>query len=147
MPSVCHGLTIGPLWFSKGERFRPTGAYVFLQARYDEYRLLLKKIKNEHEDIMRVMRKRKQKTRIYEDDRLESTDEDTNNDEINLEIQDKGLLSLTDKQIKRLKEVKMNTIYAYFMVTKLYLSLFQLVYRRSNERNTRYYNYVQIENE
>ena len=61
MKTADDGLVYGPIWLSKGERFRPTGAYVYLELRYKELQIQLKKLKKQHKELMIVSKKRQQK--------------------------------------------------------------------------------------
>ena len=106
MATAQHGLITRPLWLSKGERFRPTGAYVFLQIRHEEFRLSLKKLKEEQREILAVIRKRKRQSMVGNGGEHTSSDGDTDDDEeIKVEIRNKALLSMTRQEMKQLKEV------------------------------------------
>lgn len=105
MPTAHQGLITGPLWISKGERFRPTGAYVFLQTRYEEFRVLLKKEKQEHREILAVIRRRKRQKMIGIEHESSNNDT-TDDDDAQVEIRNKGLLSMGRQEMKQLKEVK-----------------------------------------
>jgi hypothetical protein len=121
MKTANDGVVWGPIWLSKGERFRPTGAYIFLESRYKELQLQLKKLKKEYKQLMIIIiEKRKKKTVNYnesDDDggqnsSTEGTDKEEEDkiNEISL-IQDKSLLSMTKKEMRELKKVKKNFIY------------------------------------
>jgi tRNA(Ser,Leu) C12 N-acetylase TAN1 len=114
------GVVFGPIWLSKGERFRPTGAYSFLQSRYEEFQLQLKKIKKQYKEIIIIIKKRKRRTMIENDNNNnnetvddghdlsnEETDKEENDKVIDISlIQDKSLLSMTKKEIEELQKVK-----------------------------------------
>ena len=118
MKSADDGIVYGPVWISKGERFRPTGAYIFLECRYKEFHFQLKKLRKEHRQLLTIINeKRKKKPMNYnetdedEDEHLSSTEgtdkeEEKANDTST--IQDKSLLSMTKKELKEMKKVKLN---------------------------------------
>ena len=117
MKTADDGLVYGPIWLSKGERFRPTGAYVYLELRYKELQLQLKKLKKQHKELMIVIKKRQQKkmheidhNETGDDDGQDSSAENTDKEEDKVIdtslIQDKSLLSMRNKEIKELKKVK-----------------------------------------
>ena len=116
MPTANDGLVYGPIWLSKGEKFRPTGAYIFLEARYKECQLQLKILRKEHKEIMTVIKKRKRRTMIGNDNNetgddgqitsTEGTDKEDEKAYDTSSIQNKSLLSMTKKELKELKEVK-----------------------------------------
>jgi hypothetical protein len=107
------GIVYGPVWLSKGERFRPTGAYIYLELRYKELNVQLKKCKQDYKELMIIIKTR-QKRRMIEiggDDEQGTSTDETDKDEddkvINLSfIQDKSLLSLRKKEMKELQKVK-----------------------------------------
>ena len=109
MSSVHHGDILGPLWITKGERFRPSGAYLFLETRYKEFRAQLKVFKAELREISRALRKRQKRTMndsgtgaTVADD-TESSPERTDNDDVKFKesspIRNKKLLSLSMQRV------------------------------------------------
>ena len=116
MKTANNGIVYGPVWISKGERFRPTGAYVFLELRQKELQLQLKKLKIQYKEITIILKDKQQKksTNVDETDgddgEMFSSNEGTDNEEekgkTSSAIQDKGLLSMTRKELKELKKVK-----------------------------------------
>ncbi|CAF1619115.1 unnamed protein product, partial [Didymodactylos carnosus] len=61
MTKTVHGLLIGPIWISKGERFRPTGAYTFLQIHLRETKEKLKETKLEQKRVRIFSNSKKRK--------------------------------------------------------------------------------------
>lgn len=119
MKTANDGVVWGPIWLSKGERFRPTGAYIFLESRYKELQLQLKKLKKEYKQLMIIMNKKpKKKTVNYnesDDDggqnsSTEGTDKEEDKINEKLLSQDKSLLSMTKKEMSELEKVKKNFI-------------------------------------
>ena len=115
MKTANNGVVYGPVWISKGERFRPTGAYIFLELRQKELQHQLKNLKIQYKQILIIIKEKQQKksTNVEEtdgDDReMFSSNEETDNEEeknkVISAIQDKGLLSMTRKELKELKKV------------------------------------------
>lgn len=105
MPTAQQSSVTGPLWLSKGERFRPTGAYVFLETRHDEYCASLRKLKKQYNEVKTVIRRRRQRAMIGDEDTEESSNKETDDEEKPVEIKDKSLLSMTKKELRDLKEV------------------------------------------
>jgi hypothetical protein len=116
MKAANDWIIYGPVWLSKGERFRPTGAYIFLESRYKEFQIQLKKLRKEHRELMIIIiEKRKKKpmnnneTDDDDDDEHISSAEGTDKEEEKpndiSSIQDKSLLSMTKKEIKEKKKV------------------------------------------
>ena len=108
MFSVHHGDILGPLWITKGERFRPSGSYLFLDARYKEFRAQRKLFEAELREILYAIQKRQKRTMNGSD--AESSPERTDNDDgkskENAPIRNKQLLSMSMKELKTLKEVQ-----------------------------------------
>ena len=107
---------VGPVWLSKGERFRPTGAYIYLELRCKELYLQLKKLKIHYKETMIAIKAREKRT-MNEYDSNETTDdaqipstESTDKEERKIldtsSIQDKSLLSMSAKELKETKQVK-----------------------------------------
>ncbi|CAF0809708.1 unnamed protein product [Rotaria sordida] len=104
----------GPIWISKGERFRPTGAYSYLELRYKEFQLQYKKLKNHYKEIMIVIKTRKKRmmnendnNEISDDEQIsstEGTDKEQNKNNDKSSIKDKSLLSMTNKELKESKQ-------------------------------------------
>jgi len=115
MQTVNDGIIYGPIWLSKGEKFRPTGAYIFLETRYKECQVQLKILKKEYREILIVIKKRKRRTMIGNDNnetgddgQITSTEGTDKEDEKVIDtslIQNKSLLSMKKKELKELKEV------------------------------------------
>ena len=116
METANGGVVYGPVWLSKGERFRPTGAYIFLETRTKELQLQLKSLKDKHKELMIVIknRERRMQNRMDSndtgDDRQGSSTENTDKDEEKVsdfsKVEDKSLLSMSKKERKELKQVK-----------------------------------------
>ncbi|CAF0848442.1 unnamed protein product [Rotaria sp. Silwood1] len=110
----------GPLWISKGERFRPTGAYTYLELRYTEFQLQYKKLKKHYKEIRIVIKTHKQRRMIEDDDNetsgdeqissTEGTDREQNKTNDKSSIKDKSLLSMTIKELKEAKQTLENKI-------------------------------------
>lgn len=100
-----EGEVFGPIWLSKGERFRPTGAYVYLDSRYKELHIQLKKIKKEYKQLIIIINEKRKKKSGTDNDKQGSSTEGTDKEDITLYIQDKSLLSMTLKEIKELQKV------------------------------------------
>src|SRR5690349_18499502 len=109
METANDGILFGPIWVSKGERFRPTGAYIFLESRYKEFQIQLKKLKKEHKQLMIIINEKRKKKSMNknetDDDEQDSSTEETDKEEIRSSIQDKSLLSMTMKEMKELQQV------------------------------------------
>jgi hypothetical protein len=123
MKTVNDGIIYGPVWLSKGERFRPTGAYIFLECRYKEFQSQLKKLRKEHRELTIIINEKPKRKPMNnnemddeeeeEDEHLSSTEGTDKEDEKmhdRLLIQDKSLLSMTKKEIKEMKKVNRNRI-------------------------------------
>ncbi|CAM4769077.1 unnamed protein product [Rotaria magnacalcarata] len=117
VPTTNDDYIYGPVWISKGERFRPTGAYIYLETRYQELNIQYKKIKIQYKEVILVM-KEKQKTK-HESDHNEETDDDGVDEQISsnegtdkekskikdkLSSKDKSLLSMSSKELKMFKQ-------------------------------------------
>lgn len=110
----------GPVWISKGERFRPTGAYTFLELRLKELQSQLKKLKGQQREIMIVIKEKQQKKSNNvdetdgDDGEFTTSNEGTDNEEEKNKtistVQDKGLLSMTRKELRESKKVRQNEI-------------------------------------
>ncbi|CAF3985284.1 unnamed protein product [Adineta steineri] len=101
----------GPVWLSKGEKYRPTGAYIFLETRYKECQTHLKILQKEYNEVMIVIKKRKRQTMIdheTDDDAHVSTNEGTDKEDDKVidvsTIQNKGLLSMKKKELKEARK-------------------------------------------
>jgi len=115
------GIVYGPVWLSKGERFRPTGAYIYLELRYKELNVELKKYKKDYKELMIIIQTR-QKRRMIEigDDEQGTSTDETDKDEddkvIDLSfIQDKSLLSMRKKEMKELQKVNKKKLIENFI--------------------------------
>ena len=116
MQTVNDGIIYGPVWVSKGEKFRPTGAYVFLESRYKECQSQLKAYRAELREIKTVIKKRQRRTMNGNEQsdtgdelRVSTTEGTDGEDEKNNEktaVKNKSLLSMTKKELKELKEVR-----------------------------------------
>ncbi|CAF1169688.1 unnamed protein product [Adineta ricciae] len=114
MQTVNDGIIYGPVWVSKGEKFRPTGAYVFLESRYKECQSQLKIYRAEYREIKTVIKKRQRRTMNGNEqsdtgDELrvsttEGTDGEDEKDNHKTAVKNKSLLSMTKKELKELKE-------------------------------------------
>ncbi|CAF2617983.1 unnamed protein product [Rotaria sp. Silwood2] len=121
---------IGPIWISKGERFRPTGAYIYLELRYKEFQLQYKNVKKHYRDIMIVIKTRKQRTmkendknETSEDEQLsstEGTDKEQNKTNDKSSIKDKSLLSMSNKELKEAKQALEDKLKEIEDLMKLY---------------------------
>jgi hypothetical protein len=123
MKAVNDVIIYGPVWLSKGERFRPTGAYIFLECRYKEFQSELKKLRKKHRELTKIMNekpKRKPMNNNEMDDEEEEEDEHLSSTEgtdkegekmndISLK-QDKSLLSMKKKEMEEMKKVNRNRI-------------------------------------
>ena len=116
MKTAYNGIVYGPVWLSKGERFRPTGAYVFLEERCKELRLQLRKLRKQYRELTIIIKEKNKKKPANADETDDdvgaylSSTEGTDNEEEKTKtissIQDKSLLSMTKKEMKELKKVK-----------------------------------------
>lgn len=97
------GEVYGPVWLSKGERFRPTGAYAYLYSRYEEIEIQLKKLRKDYKEIMIILNE-KHKKKSGTDDEQGTSDEEV------AKIQDKSLLSMSKKEIKDSQKVNKKII-------------------------------------
>ncbi|CAF3012149.1 unnamed protein product [Rotaria sp. Silwood2] len=121
---------IGPIWISKGERFRPTGAYIYLELRYKEFQLQYKNVKKHYRDIMIVIKTRKQRTmkendknETSEDEQFsstEGTDKEQNKTNDKSSIKDKSLLSMSNKELKEAKQALEDKLKEIEDLMKLY---------------------------
>lgn len=108
MQSANTGLFYGPIWLSKGERFRPSGAYAFLVKRYKEYQILLKKQRAEFREVVFVIRSRQKpgdSGALERDSSLERTEDDEPKIKETASIKNKDLLSLNTREINEYREV------------------------------------------
>lgn len=108
MQSANTGLFYGPIWLSKGERFRPSGAYAFLAKRYKEYQILLKKQRVEFREVVFVIRSRQKpgdSGALERDSSLERTEDDEPKIKETASIKNKDLLSLNTREINEYREV------------------------------------------
>ena len=108
MQSANTGLIYGPIWLSKGERFRPSGAYAFLAMRYREYQILLKKKRAVFREVMFVIRSRKkpgESGALERDSSLERTEDDEPKIRETASIKNKNLLSLNTREIDEYRAV------------------------------------------
>ena len=121
MKTANDGITYGPVWLSKGERFRPTGAYIFLESRYKEFQVQLRKLRKEHRQLMIIINERRKKKAMHhhetdedEDEHFSSTEETDEEEKHKVNdtsaIQDKSLLSMNKKEMKEMKKVKREEI-------------------------------------
>jgi hypothetical protein len=117
MKTADDGIVYGPIWLSKGERFRPTGAYVYLELRYKELQVQLRKLKIQYREITIVIKKQQQRrmkgndNNETGDDGHASSSENTDREDKIIDtssIEDKSLLSMSIKEIKEYKKVKDN---------------------------------------
>jgi hypothetical protein len=98
----------GPIWLSKGERFRPSGAYEFLKKRYREYVIHLKKVRQEFREVIFIIRSRKKpgdSDAVGRDSSMERTDDDEPKIKETSSIKKKSLLSLNTHEITEHREV------------------------------------------
>lgn len=131
MKTANNGIVSGPVWISKGERFRPTGAYVFLELRLKELQHQLKKLKSQHKEIMMIIKEKQQKksTNVDETDgddgEMFSSNEGTDNEEgkskTTSAIQDKSLLSMSRKELKEFKKVNDEGSFSVILIREVFL--------------------------
>jgi hypothetical protein len=119
MKTANDEIIYGPVWLSKGERFRPTGAYIYLESRYKELQSKLKKLKKLKKEIKVsiIIKNRKKKPMIENDNNNETGDdgqisstEGTDKDEEDKvikssSIENKSFLSMGTKEIEELQKV------------------------------------------
>lgn len=106
MQHLTKGIIYGPLWISVGERFRPNGAYAYLQCRYQEYVSHLQKLKKAHSEVLTVMEdkmKKKHKGKRSDEDSDDSSNEDSKKKKDG--ISNKALLSMKRNEIMEHREV------------------------------------------
>lgn len=119
METVNNEYVCGPIWLSKGERFRPTGAYIYLELRYQELVIQHKKTKKHLKEINLVIKEKereKQKGKSDSenndgtDEEQNSSNEDTNNEKSKIKDKlsgkDKTILSMTIKELKEFRKVR-----------------------------------------
>ena len=115
MQSAVTGLIYGPLWLSKGERFRPSGSYAFLKSRYNEYLIKLKKRRQEYREVVFVIRtlhKNKESSARQRDSSLEKTDDDEPKIRETSSIKNKKIMSLNTREITEYRAVNESVLYA-----------------------------------
>ena len=76
MQTTKFGQVVGPIWLSKGERFRPTGAYEYLQIRHNEFRTSLKECKEEYKKVLNDIEKQQDSLRNANDDEMNTASEE-----------------------------------------------------------------------
>ena len=150
MKAANNAVIYGPVWISKGERFRPTGAYAFLELRLKELQSQLKRLKAQQREIMIIIKEKQQKkaTNVDETDgddgdfttSNEGTDNEEEKNKTNSTIQDKGLLSMARKELREFKKVRQNQIESIIDMR------FFLDDREENQRNERFDSIIQTEN-
>jgi len=120
MSTADDGLVYGPVWMSKGERFRPTGAYAYLELRLKELQQQLKNLKKDHRELTITLKdKSKKKTantsETDDDDDVVhqlSSSETADKDEIS-KVKDKSLLSMTKKELQAMETVRENDFFLF----------------------------------
>jgi hypothetical protein len=104
MKTLKNGTIMGPLWLTRGERFRPVGADIFLKTRQKEYRNHLKSLKKERRAIRLVLKQEHN----YCFSGSDASEDTASSDDADQEIIDKRYLSISLKELKVTYQVSTN---------------------------------------